>query len=88
MSNTRFNGRQKVAFSLSLYFDDISMTFQIGLLIRAVLYLPFSCCLFPAAVLAGGEESRGREVLCAAGKLCWCAGMVWREAMWLWKGVE
>lgn len=66
MSNTRFNGRQKVAFSLSLYFDDISMTFQIGLLIRAVLYLPFSCFLFPAAVLAAGRElwGEGAAVCC------------------------
>lgn len=63
MSNTRFNGRLKVAFSLSLYFDDISMTFEIGLLIRGVLYLCLSWCLFPEVVLVlkDGEEGGKRE---------------------------
>lgn len=73
MSNTRFNGRLKVAFSLSLYFDDISMTFPFGLLIRGVLYLSLSWCLFPDVVLvpkegeAGGkkgEKEKGREEGC------------------------
>lgn len=87
MSNTRFNGRLKVAFSPSLYFDDISMTFPIVLLIRGVLYLPLSWCCFPTWCWCRRTRRReGREerkkggkkggVLCGADS-CWsCGGAV------------